>query len=152
MSGKYNFELKNFVRENFDDFCLDCKKRLELNTLRILDCKMEECKKILLSAPNILDFLCNDCARYFAGLKDLLKKLKIKFEIDNKIVRGLDYYNRTVFEFIYKDMTICGGGRYDNLVKELGGKNVPAVGFGFGMDRLIELIKKENLFVDCKMS
>ena len=147
---KYNSELKNFVRANLQDFCPDCQKRFETNPLRILDCKKESCKKFLSHAPNILDFLCDDCKNHFERLKNLLDKLKIKFEVDNKIVRGLDYYNRSVFEFIYNDVAICGGGRYDNLVFELGGKKIPAVGFGFGMERLISVIKEQNLFCDCQ--
>lgn len=147
---KYNSELKNFVRENLNDFCSDCQKRFETNTLRILDCKKETCKKFLSQAPNILDFLCNNCKEHFERLKHLLDKLKINFEVDNKIVRGLDYYSRTVFEFINDGIAVCGGGRYDDLVSELGGRKVSAVGFGFGMERLISVIKNQNLFSDCK--
>ena len=147
---KYNSELKNFVRVNLQDFCLDCQKRFESNPLRILDCKKESCKNFLSHAPNILDFLCDDCKNHFERLKNLLDKLKINFEVDNKIVRGLDYYTRSVFEFIYNDIAICGGGRYDDLVFELGGKKISAVGFGFGMERLISVIKEQNLFCDCK--
>ena len=126
------------------------EKRFESNPLRILDCKKESCKNFLSHAPSILDFLCDDCKNHFERLKNLLDKLKINFEVDNKIVRGLDYYTRSVFEFIYNDIAICGGGRYDDLVFELGGKKIPAVGFGFGMERLISVIKEQNLFCDCK--
>lgn len=146
----YNDKLKNFLSDNLQVLCTDCQNRFESNPLRILDCKNESCKKILANAPSILNFLCDDCKNHFENVMDNLNNLSIPYEIDDKIVRGLDYYNRTVFEFIYDGLAICGGGRYDNLVEELGGPKTCAVGFAFGFERLISLLKAQNLFSDCK--
>lgn len=147
---KYNLTLKNFIAGKLENLCTDCQSRFDSNPLRVLDCKNISCKKIVSSFPSILDFLCDECKTHFNELQSLLNKLSISFQIDNKIVRGLDYYTRTVFEFIYDEIAICGGGRYDNLVSELGGSKIPAVGFAFGMERLISIIKTQNLFSDYK--
>ena len=114
--------------------------------MRILDCKEEKCKKLNEGAPVILDFLCEECSEHFENVKNTLNELGINYKVDPGIVRGLDYYTKTVFEFISKEegYTVIGGGRYDGLVKELGGSDTPAVGFGMGEERLIGLVSKNK--------
>lgn len=137
----YNEALKEYFRENFEGLCPTCQDRFQRNPLRILDCKSPECKEISKNAPLVLDHLCEDCRIHFEGLQEELKALEIPFVVDPHIVRGLDYYTRTVFEIISESIgaqsTVCGGGRYDNLIKECGGPDIPAVGFGLGIERLI---------------
>ncbi|HWQ59380.1 MAG TPA: histidine--tRNA ligase [Clostridia bacterium] len=137
----YNDALKAYLRENYNSLCETCKTRFEKNPIRILDCKEERCQGIVADAPKVLDFLCEDCAAHFEELKSCLDALDIAYKVDPMIVRGLDYYTKTVFEIIstegaYKG-TVCGGGRYDNLISELGGPEMCAVGFGMGMERLL---------------
>lgn len=146
---KYNEALKKFLYSKKDDLCDVCKTRLEKNPMRILDCKEKKCKAIVSGAPVILDYICDECKEHFEKLKNCLNELKIEFTIDPKIVRGLDYYSRTVFEIINDDgLTLCGGGRYDYLIKECGGPEVPAVGFGIGIERT--LIELDNQKVNIK--
>ncbi len=137
----YNEALRAHLEVNYGALCETCKTRFEKNPLRILDCKEERCAAIVESAPRVLDYLCADCADHFAELKSCLEALGIAYWVDPMIVRGLDYYTKTVFEIIstegaYKG-TVCGGGRYDKLISELGGPEMPAVGFGMGMERLL---------------
>ncbi len=146
----YNSLLKKFLADNIQNLCLDCKKRFDSNPLRILDCKNKSCKKILSVSPSILETLCDDCKNHFNNVQTLLNDLGVPFQIDDKIVRGLDYYTKTVFEFIHDNIAICGGGRYDNLVLELGGPKICAVGFAFGFERLISILQAQNLFANCK--
>lgn len=143
---KYQEALRDFLRPNFDKYCDTCKTRFEKNPLRILDCKEEKCKKMNVGAPVILDFLCDECKTHFENIKKTLEELGIDYKIDSSIVRGLDYYTKTVFEFISEDdgLTVLGGGRYDGLVKEVGGQNTPAVGFATGLDRIVEVFDKYN--------
>lgn len=143
---KYQEVLKNYIKENIDNYCSDCKNRLEKNPMRILDCKVPSCKKMNENAPIILDYICENCRTHFEGVQELLKACNIDFEINPGIVRGLDYYTKTVFEFIDNEegLTVLAGGRYDGLVKELGGQDTPAVGFALGMERLMELYDKCN--------
>lgn len=143
---KYQEVLKNYIKDNIDSYCSDCKNRLEKNPMRILDCKVPTCKKMNENAPIILDYICEKCKTHFEGVQELLKACNIEFEINSKIVRGLDYYTKTVFEFIDKEegLTVLAGGRYDGLVKELGGQDTPAVGFALGMERVMELYDKYN--------
>jgi histidyl-tRNA synthetase len=141
----YDAVLKNFITDNIEELCADCKTRYQINSLRILDCKNDRCKEILIEAPNILDCLCDDCRTDFDKLQNSLTKVNVKFEINNRIVRGLDYYTRTVFEFVYNGLTVCGGGHYSNLVYELGGPNIESVGFAFGFERLINILKEQGL-------
>ncbi|MCL1997153.1 MAG: histidine--tRNA ligase [Turicibacter sp.] len=148
--GAYKQALQTFIGDNLPHLCEDCNRRFEKNPLRILDCKVDSCKKIVQSAPVITDFLDDECSAHFKALQALLSGLEIPFEIDPKIVRGLDYYNRTVFEFIIPGLlTVIGGGRYDGLVEQIGeektDKKTPAVGFGMGMDRLLLLLSNQNL-------
>jgi histidyl-tRNA synthetase len=142
----YNTALKEFFAPHLEELCYDCKARYEKNPLRLLDCKEEECKKINANAPKILDYLCEDCKNHFEALKDYLSLAGVEYEIDSRIVRGLDYYTRTVFEFtstaIGAQGTVCGGGRYDGLIEQLGGKECPAVGFAVGIERLLMLMEQ----------
>ena len=137
----YREALKEYLTAHRDELCDTCKSRLETNPLRILDCKNETCKKIGDNAPKTVDHLCPDCASHLESLKKYLDACGIDYLIDPRIVRGLDYYTRTVFEFIAEGIgaqsTVCGGGRYDGLVKELGGPEMPACGFAMGITRLI---------------
>ncbi|MDO4494058.1 MAG: histidine--tRNA ligase [Clostridia bacterium] len=143
---KYQAALKEFLRENYDSLCETCRTRYETNPLRILDCKVPSCGELLKGAPVIGDFLCDDCKKHMDELTTRLELLGIKYEITPTLVRGLDYYTKTVFE-VFSDQigsqgAICGGGRYDNLVEELGGPALPAVGFGLGMERLLLLMEE----------
>ena len=143
--AKYQEALKEFIGSNIDKYCSTCKTRFDKNPMRILDCKEEKCKELNQGAPVILDFLCDECKTHFENVKSTLTELGIEYVIDSNIVRGLDYYTKTVFEFISKrdGYTVLAGGRYDGLVKELGGQDTPAVGFAAGEERLISLLNTE---------
>ncbi|MCR4725781.1 MAG: histidine--tRNA ligase [Clostridia bacterium] len=138
---EYNKALKAYFASRIDDLCPTCRERLDKNPLRILDCKEEKCAAVAAGAPSVLSYLCEPCRAHHAKVKNLLTLSEIPFEEDDKIVRGLDYYTKTVFEFVAGNIgakaTVCGGGRYNNLVEEIGGKPCPAVGFGMGIERLI---------------
>lgn len=144
---KYLQALKDYIRPYLDNMCEDCKRRFEKNPMRLLDCKEESCKRVLSDAPIITNYLCEDCKKDFDSVKKALDDLKIDYEVDTSIVRGLDYYNKTVYEWTSKDLGLAcgGGGRYDTLVETLGGSATPAVGFGIGMDRVFMLLKENNL-------
>ena len=146
--AKYNQMLRDFIGSNLDGLCKECKDRYERNPLRVLDCKEEGCKKIIANAPSILDCLDDECREHFETLKAILDEMGIKYVVDPKIVRGLDYYTRTVFEFVTTSIgaqgTVCGGGRYDNLIEECGGPKTGAAGFGLGMERLILTLQAQN--------
>ena len=146
--AQYNKALKEYIGENLTSMCGQCQARFEKNPLRILDCKEEKCKQVTKNAPKILDFLCDDCRAHFEAVQKNLSELGIKFTVNPGIVRGLDYYTRTVFEFVSTDIgaqgTVCGGGRYNNLVEEVGGKPTPAVGFGLGLERLLLVLENTN--------
>ena len=146
--AKYNAALKQYIGENLHLMCGQCQARFDKNPLRILDCKEEKCKEITKNAPKILDFLCDDCKAHFEEVQRILSDLGIKYVVNPGIVRGLDYYTRTVFEFVSTDIgaqgTVCGGGRYNNLVEEVGGKSTPAVGFGLGLERLLLVLENTN--------
>lgn len=143
--AEYNKALKEYFRPQLKNMCATCNARFEQNPLRILDCKEEECKKITANAPEILDYLCPDCKDHFKKVQSLLKAQGVKYLINPNIVRGLDYYTRTVFEFVSTEIgaqgTVCGGGRYDNLISELGGAPTPAVGFAAGLERLLMVME-----------
>ena len=143
---KYQEALREFIRPNLEKYCDTCKTRFEKNPMRILDCKEKKCKEMNQGAPIILDYLCDDCREHFDKVKKMLTDLGVNFEIDAGIVRGLDYYTRTVFEFVSEDdgLTVLGGGRYDGLVKEVGGQDTPAVGFAMGAERLLEVFERYN--------
>lgn len=142
----YQKVLKEFIGENLKDYCDTCKTRFEKNPLRILDCKEKRCKEFNQGAPMMIDYLCEDCKEHFENVKTMLDSLNIKYEIDSTIVRGLDYYTKTVFEFVdgKSGLTVLGGGRYDGLVEEFGGQHTPAVGFATGVERLMEMYKEYN--------
>lgn len=146
--AEYNRALKEYIGENLGNMCGQCRERFDKNPLRILDCKEEKCKAITAKAPKITDYLCDDCRAHFEKVQSLLGALKIPFRVNPGIVRGLDYYTRTVFEFVSTDIgaqgTVCGGGRYNNLVEEVGGKPTPAVGFGLGLERLLLVLENLN--------
>lgn len=133
----YSDALKEYLRPRYDELCDTCKGRFERNPLRIIDCKSEVCQEIVKNAPTLLDYICDDCREHFESFKSCLDAMGIKYTVDSGIVRGLDYYTKTVFEIISGGFTVCGGGRYDGLVEELGGKSTPAVGFGLGIERLL---------------
>ena len=145
--AKYNEALKAYFQNK--KLCSTCRSRLERNPMRILDCKDPGCGRDSENAPVILDYICEDCRRHFEMLKDILTALKIDFTVDPHIVRGLDYYTKTVFEIIAPVddgvLTVCGGGRYDGLVEQLGGKKVCGIGFGMGIERLLMLMEAQKL-------
>lgn len=147
----YNNALKEFLKDNLSNLCETCQERFEKNPLRILDCKEQKCKIITQNAPKIIDYLCDDCKAHHEAVCKGLSDLGIEYTVNPQIVRGLDYYTKTVFEFVSNNIgaqgTVCGGGRYDNLVEEVGGNHCPAVGFGMGIERL--MIMLENLGLNC---
>lgn len=144
--AEYQNALREFIRPNLEHYCDTCKSRFERNPMRILDCKEKRCKELNQGAPKILDYLCEECKEHFENVKRLLDETGIQYKIDPEIVRGLDYYTKTVFEFISQNegYTVLAGGRYDGLVKELGGQETPALGFAMGFERLIEVYEKYN--------
>lgn len=142
---KYNEALKKFLEENYDDLCGLCQSRFDKNPMRILDCKNKNCGEITKNAPIILDYMCEECDSHFAEVKKYLDILNIPYTVDSGIVRGLDYYTKTIFEILNDDFTVCGGGRYDRLIEQLGGPEMPAVGFGLGIERLLLTLKNEGI-------
>lgn len=142
---KYNEALKKYLEENYDNLCGICKTRFEKNPMRILDCKEKSCNEITKHAPIILDYICEECDSHFTEVKNYLDALKIQYKVDPGIVRGLDYYTKTIFEILNDDFTVCGGGRYDKLIEEIGEPEMPAVGFGLGLERLIMTLEKEGI-------
>ena len=145
----YQTALKAYFTENIDRLCDTCRDRLERNPMRILDCKNPECGEVAKDAPKVLDYLCEDCDRHFKSVQRYLRAMDIPFSVNAGIVRGLDYYTRTVFEFVSDAIgaqgTVCGGGRYDGLVEELGGSPTPACGFGLGIERLRLLMEAQGI-------
>ncbi|MBQ9030834.1 MAG: histidine--tRNA ligase [Parasporobacterium sp.] len=144
---EYNKALLNYLNEHREGLCKTCQERMERNPLRVIDCKNEQCKQIVANAPRTLDYLDQECAEHFEQLKGLLTQMGIDYKVDTGIVRGLDYYTRTVFEFVNKDgFTLCGGGRYNNLVKEIDGKlDIPAAGFGMGLERILYFLDLQEI-------
>lgn len=144
--AEYNKALLAYLNEHKDKLCKTCLERMEKNPLRVIDCKEEGCKEVVANAPRTIDYLDEECKNHFEELQALLTELGINYKIDTGIVRGLDYYTKTVFEFVNKDgFTLCGGGRYDNLVHEIDGKqDIPAAGFGMGLERVLYFLELEN--------
>jgi len=144
--GEYQKILREFIGKNLNEYCDTCKGRFEKNPMRILDCKEKRCKELNVGAPKMIDYLCDECKEHFENVKNSLKSQGVEFEIDSSIVRGLDYYTKTVFEFVDEKtgLTVLGGGRYDGLVEELGGVYTPAVGFATGVERLLEMFENAN--------
>lgn len=162
--GEYNKALKEYLKSRLSDMCPTCRERFERNPLRILDCKVDGCKEIVKGAPVILDYICDDCRNHMNELESLLSEGGIEYKVNPNIVRGLDYYTKTVFEFVTTALgsqgTVCGGGRYNHLVESVGGKPTPCVGFGLGLERLLMLLdalgqkiednSRPDLFVVCQ--
>lgn len=148
----YHTKLKEYLTQYKEQLCADCKERLDRNPLRVLDCKVEGCKRIAADAPVMLDHLCEECDTHFSGLQALLKGQQVPFRVDSHIVRGLDYYTKTVFEIIMQSgregLALCGGGRYDGLVEQLGGPALPGVGFGIGTERILMELSNQGIVVE----
>ena len=145
---KHREALKAFLQPHYEELCGTCKTRFEKNPMRIIDCKSEICHEIVKDAPRMLDYLCDDCKDAFEDVQANLKALEIPFVVDPDIVRGLDYYTKTAFEFVTNSIgaqgTVCGGGRYDHLIEEVGGPPIPGVGFGLGIERLVMILERQN--------
>lgn len=145
---KYHEALREYFSARKDELCDTCKERLDRNPMRILDCKSTVCSEIAQGAPVVLDYLCDDCREHFEMVKKYLTAQNIDFTVNPQIVRGLDYYTKTVFEFVSNSIgaqgTVCGGGRYDGLIEELGGQKTPSLGFGLGLERLMLLMEAQG--------
>ncbi len=148
---KFKEELKKYFKNKSAEICETCRGRLEKNPLRILDCKEPGCQKAIEGAPSSADHLCEECKTHFDKVKTYLNQYGIKYKLNKRLVRGLDYYTKTTFEIISRSLgaqnAVCGGGRYDGLVEELGGKSTPAIGFAIGLDRLVLLLKEQKIDV-----
>ncbi len=144
----YHKALKEYFEKYKSELCETCLGRLDRNPMRILDCKSPVCSEIAKNAPTVLEFLCDDCHNHFESVKAYLDAMEIEYKVNPQIVRGLDYYTRTVFEFVSNEIgaqgTVCGGGRYDGLIGEMGGNPMPACGFGLGLERLLLLMEAQN--------
>lgn len=144
----YRSVLQEFLLQNEAEFCPDCQRRLHVNPLRVFDCKVERCQKIIENAPMLLDSICEDCREHFDAVQSYLEKLQTDYVINPRMVRGLDYYMRTTFEIITDRLgaqnAVGGGGRYDGLVRDLGGPDLPGIGFAIGMERLILLLQQQR--------
>jgi len=145
----YKTKLLKYFENSKDKLCEDCRRRLYTNPMRILDCKNEGCKKVAEAAPVMIDYLCNECFRHFEGVKNNLTIMNVTYEVNPFMVRGLDYYVRTAFEMISEEfetsLTVGAGGRYDGLVKQLGGPEHPGIGFAVGIDRLVGLMESIDI-------
>lgn len=150
---EYNAKLREYLSAHYDELCDTCKSRYDRNPMRILDCKSSICKDIAQGAPLLIDHICEECSAHFEQVKSYLDAVGIGYSIDPYIVRGLDYYTKTVFEIIAQNKnsnnTICGGGRYDGLVEELGGNSTPACGFALGMERLLLTMEEQGIEIPC---
>lgn len=145
----YNDALLDYLRQHEEGLCPTCRERMLKNPLRVIDCKVDTCKKIVAKAPRTIEYLDDECREHFEELKSILESLNIPFEVDTGIVRGLDYYTKTVFEFVNSEgFTLCGGGRYDGLVHEIDEKqNIPSAGFGMGLERILYFLEKEGVLL-----
>jgi histidyl-tRNA synthetase len=146
---KYREALQAYLRAHLDELCDDCRKRVETNPIRVLDCKNPKCQEVAAAAPRMEAFLCDACRAHFDGVQETLRRLSVPFVIDPKLVRGLDYYTRTTYEAIATSglgaqSTVAGGGRYDGLIKELGGPDVPGIGFAAGVERMALLLAQQG--------
>ena len=148
---RYREELKNFLTKKSFQLCEDCQRRLQSNPLRIFDCKVETCQEAIADAPQVIDYICDECQKHFDKVKEYLGMAGLNFILNPRMVRGLDYYTRTCFEVVSYQLgsqnAVTGGGRYDNLFQEIGGLDVPGIGFAIGMERLISLLPKEKEFI-----
>lgn len=147
--AEYHKALRAYFERYKGELCETCLSRLERNPMRILDCKSPVCSKIAQGAPTVLDYICSDCRTHFEGVRQYLDSAGIPYIVNPTIVRGLDYYTRTVFEFVTNSLgaqgTVCGGGRYDGLIEELGGQSLPSLGFALGMERLLALMEAQKI-------
>jgi histidyl-tRNA synthetase len=147
---RYREELKKFLTQKVFQLCEDCQRRLETNPLRIFDCKVETCQEAIVNAPKVNDFICLQCQKHFDDVKEYLEAAGLPYRLNPKMVRGLDYYTRTAFEVVSYQLgsqnAVTGGGRYDNLFREIGGLDIPGIGFAIGMERLISLLPKDKVF------
>lgn len=157
--ANYHKALKEYFEQYKSELCDTCLSRLEKNPMRILDCKSPICSKIAEGAPKITDYLCEECEKHFEAVQKYLDRAGVKYTVNPTIVRGLDYYTKTVFEFVTDCIgaqgTVCGGGRYDGLIEELGGKHLPSLGFAMGLERLLMVMDKQGIeipdFNECKL-
>lgn len=157
--ANYHKALKAYFEQYKSELCDTCLSRLEKNPMRILDCKSPICSKIAEGAPKITDYLCDECEKHFEAVQKYLDSAGVKYTVNPTIVRGLDYYTKTVFEFVTDCIgaqgTVCGGGRYDGLIEELGGKHLPSLGFAMGLERLLMVMDKQGIeipdFNECKL-
>jgi histidyl-tRNA synthetase len=147
---RYREELKKFLTQKSFQLCEDCQRRLQTNPLRIFDCKVETCQKAIADAPKVSDFICSECREHFNRVKEYLEMAGLTYIINPRMVRGLDYYTRTAFEVVSYQLgsqnAVTGGGRYDNLFQEMGGLDIPGIGFAIGMERLVSLLPKDREF------
>lgn len=154
--SEYHKALKEYFGAYKDELCETCNSRLEKNPMRILDCKSPVCSKIAEGAPKITDYLCDECREHFEQVKKYLDAAGVEYVVNPTIVRGLDYYTKTVFEFVTDFIgaqgTVCGGGRYDGLIEELGGKHLPSLGFAMGIERLLMLMDKQGIEIPKPLS
>ena len=148
---RYREELKHFLTKKSFQLCEDCQRRLHTNPLRIFDCKVETCQEAIAHAPQVVDYICDECHKHFNKVKEYLGMAGLAFILNPRMVRGLDYYTRTAFEVVSYQLgsqnAVTGGGRYDNLFQEIGGLDVPGIGFAIGMERLVSLLPKEKEFI-----
>ncbi|MFO7815741.1 MAG: histidine--tRNA ligase [Halanaerobiales bacterium] len=146
---KYLDNLKDYLKENMENLCENCKNRIDKNPLRVLDCKNDSCQETIQNAPKITEHLCEECETHFNSLESNLESINISYEIDPTLVRGLDYYTKTAFEVKYEGLgaqdTIFGGGRYDKLAEEIGGREIPGIGFALGIERLLLTLEKQEI-------
>ncbi|MEO0088792.1 MAG: histidine--tRNA ligase, partial [candidate division WOR-3 bacterium] len=152
---KFKEAFLTYLKDKIEFLCFDCQERKEKNPLRIFDCKNEGCQKIIKESPKVREFLCEECKNHFDKFLSYLEKSDVRYKIDENLVRGLDYYTKTTFEFISESLgekiSIGGGGRYDNLMKELGGEDAPCVGFALGLERIFYALKEnKNLLKEDK--
>ncbi|HIU64742.1 MAG TPA: histidine--tRNA ligase [Candidatus Avacidaminococcus intestinavium] len=142
-------KLKEFFKPKLQQLCTDCQSRYDRNPLRILDCKVEKCKTLSVGAPSLAECLCEECRAHFTAVKEYLEEISIPYELDDGLVRGLDYYTKTAFEIQYSPLgaqsAVCGGGRYDGLVQEIGGPQTAGIGFAMGIERILLALEKQNL-------
>jgi histidyl-tRNA synthetase len=148
---KYREELKRFLESKSFQLCEDCQRRLQTNPLRIFDCKVETCQEAIADAPKVSDFICSECQKHFDLVKKYLETAGLQYILNPRMVRGLDYYTRTAFEVVSYQLgsqnAVAGGGRYDNLFKEIGGIEIPGIGFAIGMERLVSLLPTDKEFI-----
>ena len=148
---RYREELKRFLMNKSFQLCEDCQRRLQTNPLRIFDCKVETCQEAIADAPKVSDFVCSECQKHFDKVKEYLEMAGLEYILNPRMVRGLDYYTRTAFEVVSYQLgsqnAVTGGGRYDNLFQEIGGLEIPGIGFAVGMERLVSLLPKDKVFV-----